>query len=229
MAQSGARLVEVGTTNRTRRADYERPWRDGVALLLKVHASNYRIEGFTERGGRRRAGRRSARRSSVDVGSGLLDAACPWLPGGPPAWLAGEPGVRQTPRGRGRARDVLGRQAAGRPAGRASSWDGPTWSRRAAAIRSYRAVRPGGLVLRALQEVALAYLDRTAGELPFWRMAPRRSRPARPGRRRWASGRVVDTVPRAGGGSLPGVEIPSAGVALDGDHRAALRAHGPRR
>src|SRR5437899_743828 len=47
MAESGARLVEVGTTNRTRRDDYARVAGD-VAMLLKVHQSNYRITGFTE-------------------------------------------------------------------------------------------------------------------------------------------------------------------------------------
>src|SRR5438045_2231636 len=47
MAQSGARLVEVGTTNRTRPADYERAVGPDVALVLKVHQSNYRIVGFT--------------------------------------------------------------------------------------------------------------------------------------------------------------------------------------
>jgi L-seryl-tRNA(Ser) seleniumtransferase len=91
--------------------------------------------------------------------------------------------------------------------------------------------RPGGLVLRALQDVALAYLDRRAHELPFWRMATApvdglRARaeaivPPLPGARALACASVV------GGGALPGVEIPSWGVALPGDHRAALRAAAP--
>ena len=48
MAESRCRLVEVGTTNRTRRRDYEQAVTDATALLLKVHASNYRMVGFTE-------------------------------------------------------------------------------------------------------------------------------------------------------------------------------------
>ncbi|MDP9388982.1 MAG: L-seryl-tRNA(Sec) selenium transferase, partial [Actinomycetota bacterium] len=96
MEQSGARLVEVGTTNRTRRQDYA----DAVAaadpaLLLKVHQSNYRIVGFTES-----VGVASLASLGVpvvaDIGSGLLDAATPWLASGPPRWLADEPAVRQT-------------------------------------------------------------------------------------------------------------------------------------
>ena len=98
MAQSGARLIEVGTTNRTRLADFSTaiasPGAD-VALTLNVHRSNYRIEGFTE-------STSVADLSGLDVpvvadiGSGLLDAACPWLADGPPSWLRGEPAARQT-------------------------------------------------------------------------------------------------------------------------------------
>jgi L-seryl-tRNA(Ser) seleniumtransferase len=96
-----------------------------------------------------------------------------------------------------------------------------------------RALRAGGLVLAALQDVALAYLDRRAGDLPFWRMAsaPLDDLRDRAERAAAASGgagwAVVDTAAVTGGGTLPGVEIPSIGVASVGDHVAALREHEP--
>ena len=96
VAQSGARLTEVGTTNRTRREDYERAVGAGdVALCLRVHQSNYRIVGFTEAPSVRELATLGVP-LVVDIGSGLLDEACKWLAGGPPSWLRGEPAARQT-------------------------------------------------------------------------------------------------------------------------------------
>ena len=58
-----------------------------TGLILKVHQSNYRIVGFTEAATvEHLAGLGPP--VLADIGSGLLDAATPWLPGGPPAWLA---------------------------------------------------------------------------------------------------------------------------------------------
>jgi L-seryl-tRNA(Ser) seleniumtransferase len=90
-----------------------------------------------------------------------------------------------------------------------------------------RALRPGALVLSALQETALAYLRRDGDAIPFWRMA---TAPVDDLRRRAEAlsvGEVVETVAIAGAGSLPGLDIPSAGVAVDGDVTAALRGHDP--
>jgi len=227
MAQSGARLVEVGTTNRTHLLDYERALAvmPDVALLLKVHQSNYRIVGFT-------ATVDVAHLATVgpplvaDLGSGLLDASTPWLPGGPPAWLANEPAARQT-LDAGAALvtfsgdKLLGGPQAGVIAGRADLVD------TCAAHPLARALRPGALVLNALQETALAYLRRDGDAIPFWRMATVKVEELR--RRAGALGRgeVVDTVAVAGAGSLPGLDIPSAGIAVGGDVTAALRAHDP--
>ena len=226
MAQSGARLVEVGTTNRTRLADYQVALVAGDGgLILKVHQSNYRIVGFTESVD---VGELAGLGVPVvaDIGSGLLDAATPWLEGGPPAWLAGEPAARQT-LAAGAALvtfsgdKLLGGPQAGVIAGRADLV--------AACARHplSRALRPGGLVLGALQETALAYLRRDGLAIPFWRMA---ATPVAELRRRaegLGAGRVRDTVAVAGGGSVPGQELPSAGVSVAGDHAAALRANDP--
>ncbi len=229
MAQSGARLVDVGTTNRTRRSDYERaidaPGAD-VAVVLKIHPSNFRVEGFVEEAS-------VAVLSDLgvpvlaDIGSGLLDAACPWLPSGPPAWLADEPAARQTLADGASlvmfsGDKLFGGPQAGIIAGRADLV--------AACARHplARALRPGGLVLAALQDTALAYLRRDLAALPFWRMA---TIDVGVLRRRAADiaanvggARVVDSEAMPGAGSLPGVTIASAAIELDGDHSVRLRA-----
>lgn len=235
MEQSGVRLVDVGTTNRTRLDDYrralDRPDVD-AALVLKVHPSNYRVEGFVEE--------TSVRELSTlgvpvvaDIGSGLIDATCPWLAGPPPAWLVGEPAARQSIAD-GAALvtfsgdKLLGGPQAGIIAGRADL---------VAACQRHplaRALRPGGLVLASLQDIAMAYLDkRAASDIAFWRMvatplATLRSRaeaivgavaPAHPA----AVAVPMDALP--GAGSAPGVTMPSYGVELDGDLLAPLRRH----
>ena len=227
VAASGARLVEIGTTNRTRVADAAAALSCGATTVLKVHRSNYRIVGFVEDpsvAGLCALGAPVV----VDLGSGLLDAACPWLAGGPPAWLADEPAVRQTLND-GAALvtfsgdKLLGGPQAGVIAGRQDLVD------RCAAHPLYRALRPGGLVLAALQDVAMAYLDRRADALPFWRMActPVDALRARAEALRSGAARsditVVACASLPGGGTLPGVEIPSAGLAVAGDRAAALR------
>jgi len=83
MAQSGAILREVGTTNRTRVADYTAAASVKTALFLRVHPSNFRIEGFTERPALAAlvaAGRRCGVPVAEDLGSGNIDAASPWEP-----------------------------------------------------------------------------------------------------------------------------------------------------
>lgn len=237
MEQSGARLVDVGTTNRTRLDDYRRAIdKPGVdaAIVLKVHPSNYRVEGFVEE--------TSVRELSTldvpvvaDIGSGLIDANCPWLPGAPPAWLAGEPAAVQTlADGAGLVTfsgdKLLGGPQAGIIAGRADLVE------RCERHPLARALRPGGLVLAALQDTALTYLDkRAATDIAFWAMVAAPVASLRD-RAEAIVAAVVAQHPSAlaapmeslpGAGSAPGVTMPSYGVEIDGDLLALLRLHDP--
>lgn len=238
MAQSGAQLVEVGTTNRTRLADFRKAEADhDLALAMHIHQSNYRIIGFTE------AVSIQALASLdttvvADIGSGLLDRSCPWLDGPPPRWLDNEPAARQTLQDGAdlvlfSGDKLLGGPQAGIIAGSADL---------VAACGRHplaRALRPGGLVLGALQQTVLAYLRRDGDAIPFWRMA---SQPLEVLRHRAqtivascsAAGgdashpgtvavEVIDTEAVPGGGTLPGVGFPSIGLAIAGNHLDALR------
>jgi L-seryl-tRNA(Ser) seleniumtransferase len=226
LASSGARLVEVGTTNRTRESDYGRAVTDATAVVLKVHPSNYRMAGFTESVGvAALAGLGPP--VVVDLGSGLLDASCPWLAGGPPAWLGDEPAVAQTLRA-GAALvtfsgdKLLGGPQAGIIAGRADL------VAKCARHPLARALRPGGLVLAVLQDVALSYLRRDAGDvLPFWRMATAPVDGLEARARALERGSPVACESVTGGGTLPGVTVPSFGVAFGGDITASLRRAEP--
>jgi L-seryl-tRNA(Ser) seleniumtransferase len=245
MRQSGARLVEVGTTNRTRAADYRQGGDDDddLAMVLKVHRSNYDIVGFTEEvdvAALARIGRELDVPVVADIGSGLLDAACPWLEGPPPPWLAGEPAAKQTLAAGAdlvlfSGDKLFGGPQAGIIAGRADL------VARCGKHPLARALRPGDLVLQAMQATALTYLDRRGDDIPFWRMAalqpddlaPRAEamvksvHDAVPGLDPAALA-VVATEAVPGGGTLPSVVIPSTGVRVDGtiapDLVDALRA-----
>jgi L-seryl-tRNA(Ser) seleniumtransferase len=227
MAQSGARLIEVGTTNRTRRSDFERAIAEhnDIALLMQIHRSNYRIVGFTESPDARELATLGPP-LVVDIGSGLLDAACPWLPDGPPSWLRDEPAARQT-LGAGAALvtfsgdKLLGGPQAGVIAGRADL------VQRCAKHPLARALRPGGLVLQSMQHLALAYLRRDGNAIPFWREATAAVAELRDRALAIGAGTIVDSMAVPGGGTLPGVEIPSIAIALEGDCTAALRASTP--
>lgn len=83
MAQSGAVLREVGTTNRTRLSDYTVAFGPSTALVLLVHPSNFRIEGFTERPDRAAlvgAAHEAGIPVAEDLGSGNVDPRSPWEP-----------------------------------------------------------------------------------------------------------------------------------------------------
>ncbi len=222
MAESGAQLIEVGTTNRTRVADYQAAHRlHDTALLLKVHPSNYKISGFTEEAS---IGSLSVVGPPVvaDLGSGLIDEACHWLRDGKPSWLRDEPAVKQTLEAGAdlvtfSCDKLFGGPQAGIIAGRKDL---------VAACASHplmRAFRPGALVLSALQQTALAYLRRDGDAIPFWRMAQTSVLELEARAEALGVGSPVQTMSMTGGGSLPGEEFPSAGVEIEGDVSDALR------
>ena len=229
MEQSGARLVDVGTTNRTRLADYSKALtRKGadVAVVLKVHPSNYRIDGFVETASVAQLATLGVP-VVADIGSGLIDANCPWLGGPPPAWLANEPAARQT-LADGAALvtfsgdKLLGGPQAGIIVGRADL------VRACQHHALARALRPGTHVLLALQQLALAYLDRTVVDvLPFWRMAATTVNELTVRAHELVAaagcGEVVATEATPGAGSAPNAGIASVGVRISGDHLATLR------
>jgi L-seryl-tRNA(Ser) seleniumtransferase len=175
----------------------------------------------------------------ADIGSGLLDANVPWLHGPPPAWLVGEPAAVQSLADGAdlvtfSGDKLLGGPQAGIIAGNADL------VARCKAHPLARALRPGGLVLEALQEIALTYLDgRARHDIAFWRMVDRSADDlhAAAGALRGelverhgvdpdhVSVSSMDALP--GAGSAPGVTMPSAGLVVAGDHLAALRAHDP--
>lgn len=233
--QSGARLVDVGTTNRTQLRDYEAAIKKAnvdAAMVLKVHPSNYRVEGFVEETS-------IADLATLDVpvvadiGSGLIDATVPWLKGAPPSWLAGEPAAVQAIRNGAdlvtlSADKLLGGPQSGIIAGRADLVE------RCLQHPLARALRPGGLVLAALQRTALTYLNGQAGtEIPFWKMVGT-PLTALEERALAVVEAIVDVHPSArvertealpGAGSAPGVTMPSVGVIIDEDLLEQLRRH----
>jgi len=228
MEQSGARLVEVGTTNRTRVADFRKQIDNpnvDIALLMQIHQSNYKITGFTEMPSTKGLASLGVPLVS-DIGSGLLDAACPWLPEGPPSWLADEPAAKQTLADGASLVAFSGDKLLGGP--QAGIIVGDAALVNACKLHPLaRALRPGGLVMEALQDLALAYLERDYEAIPFWRMASASLDSLQQRAESIVSesgvGSVIETMAVPGGGTLPTVEIPSFGIALDGDHRPALR------
>ena len=233
MQASGANLVEVGTTNRTRITDYAAVAADAAAIL-KVHPSNYRLEGFAESVPYRdlaelasSAACLAASRAHAhgvpfiaDVGSGLLDTRVPWLAGTPPAWLAAEPGVRQTLEA---GADVvifsgdklLGGPQSGIAVGRADLVE------RIAVHPLARAVRIDGPTHAALAATLELYANDRGFEIPFWSMVsiPHDELELRHQRllaRLGGKGEVVAGESLPGAGSVPGETIPSPNLRLDG-------------
>jgi L-seryl-tRNA(Ser) seleniumtransferase len=213
IAQSGARLIEVGTTNRTRRRDYERALGGEGAAILRVHQSNFRTLGFVEEVSIEELCSLGAPVID-DVGSGVLADA-----GGIPA-LGEEPAMRRSIAA-GSAivccsgDKLLGGPQAGLLVGRADA---------IAAARAHplaRAVRIDKLSLAALEATLALYRDpsRARREIPVLAMldAPAEALETRAERIRAGIGgaaEVIGTVARVGGGALPLLELEGPAVAI---------------
>jgi L-seryl-tRNA(Ser) seleniumtransferase len=226
MSAAGTRLVEVGTTNRTRIDDYRRAVDGTTALLLKVHPSNYRVEGFTEEAPLDELvglAREHELPVVFDAGSGLLDERTPWLAGPSPAWLRGEPGIVQALEAGAdlvmfSGDKLLGGPQAGVVVGRAEL---------VAGLRRHpvaRAARLDGPTLAALEATFEAYADRRADELPLWTMA---TMPAEDLRKRCETvagtgARVVEGASTLGAGSAPGARIPGPVIEVPGRGESAF-------
>jgi L-seryl-tRNA(Ser) seleniumtransferase len=233
MTASGVHLVEVGTTNRTRVSDFTAA-PGPVEAVLKVHPSNYRVEGFTEEVSyAEMAGIAAGHRAPfiADIGSGLLDEAAPWISGGPPAWLAGEPGVRQTLE---RGADVvlfsgdklLGGPQAGILVG------GSELVADMARHPVARALRVNTPTIAQLTTTFEHYASGTAGSLPFWRMAAAPSEAIRERCEVLLGGSgtpaaIVHGESLPGAGSVPGLSIPTPVLRFEGqaDHTWRRLAH----
>lgn len=215
MAQSGAQLVEVGTTNRTRLADYERAIGVNTALLMVAHASNFKMIGFTEQPSLADLAALAHARGLPlvnDLGSGaLLDTA--------PFGLAHEPTVQEALAAgcdlvAFSGDKLIGGPQAGIIAGRRELVD--ALNRHPLA----RAVRMDKLDLAALVATLDSYRRGAAlEEIPVWRMIALSLDVIRRRARRWAKqigvGRVIAGESTVGGGSLPGETLPTALLALD--------------
>jgi len=232
MGSSGTRLVEIGTTNRTRLADYESAIDATTALLLKVHPSNYRVEGFTEEvgvGPISTLAHDHSLPSVFDAGSGLIDDRTPWLKGSTPAWLAGEPGVVQALSVGADLVMFSGDKLLGGPQAGVIVGHGDL----IAGLRRHpvtRAIRLDGPTLAALESTLEVYADGQAHQLPLWQMAlipvselRMRCQAVAP-----TEAVIADGSSTIGAGSVPGSSIPSAVIRLkgkgDAGHRVLLDA-----
>jgi len=224
MAASGARLIEVGTTNRTRREDYARAVGPSTALLLKIHPSNFRIIGFHEETSTRELKEIAEARGIPlveDLGSGALAQH---------GRLAfGEPCVQDSLKDGAdlvlvSGDKLLGGPQAGLLVGRAK-WIDPLASHPVA-----RVVRLDKAALAALEATLRAYLDpaTVAERIPLLTLLAQ-DEEALTRRAELLAATLATTLPsgwratvietraEVGGGSLPGLELPSRAVWLAHD------------
>ena len=222
LARSGARLVEVGTTNRTRIADYERAIGPETAVVLRVHQSNFRVVGFTEQpelADLARVARGAGLPLVDDLGSGALaaigdesTAAASLAAGADVVCFSGD--------------KLLGGPQAGILAGRADLIE------RLRRHPLQRALRADKLTLAALEGTLTLALDpeRGRGEIPVLRMLAEPVATVRERAERLVGlvgGELEETVARVGGGALPLAELPSFACAVEETLFEALRGGDP--
>jgi L-seryl-tRNA(Ser) seleniumtransferase len=217
LTSTGARLAEVGTTNRTSVADYEQAITEHTALILKVHPSNYKVEGFTK----------SAAISELaplgvplvhDIGSGLL-APHPLLPDEPDAATSLRQGANLV--------TASGDKLLGGPQAGLLLGDEPL-VRRLLRHPLARALRVDKLTLAALEATIAGPLPPVARSLSAdQRLINHRcERTVTALASHGVPATVVSAESAVGGGGAPGVTLPSAAVALDENLAQPLR-HGP--
>ena len=217
LAQSGAQLREVGTTNRTRSADYDNAIGPETALILRVHQSNFRLVGFTEQPTVTELAlvAQSHKVPLVDdLGSGALvdvgdepTARASLAAGADLVCFSGD--------------KLLGGPQAGIVVGRAELVE------RLRRHPLQRALRADKLTLAALEGTLALALD-SPDAVPVLRMVREPAETVRARATRLAElvgGSVEETVARAGGGSLPLAELPSFACAVEEELVAPLR-HG---
>ena len=216
LRQSGCLLVDVGTTNRTYLRDYEEAANGNTAAFLKVHASNFRVEGFTAEvtaGELASLGDRLGVATLHDVGSGSL------LPTGKYG-LAHEPTPQESIQaGMGlvffSGDKLLGGPQAGIVVGKRELVD------RLARHPLARAVRIDKLSLASLAATLVHYLRGEAErEIPVWRMIATPIEVLAKRAHSWnaalsGAGRVTEGRSAIGGGSLPGETLPTWVLSLD--------------
>jgi len=214
MKQSGAKLVEVGTTNRTRLSDFEQAIAEGASMLLVAHQSNFKMIGFTEEPALEDLAKLAHQHNlplMVDLGSGaLLDTA--------KYGLAHESTVQET---LSKGADLVcfsGDKLLGGP--QAGILVGQTDL--LAKIRLhplYRAIRADKLCLAALSATLLHYLKGEAEqEIPLYQMLSRSLEDLTSQVQRWIDrlqdGSALEGLSTVGGGSLPGETLPTCLFAL---------------
>ena len=236
MAKSGARLCEVGTTNRTRLADYERAINERTRLLLRVHRSNFQIVGFTEQPSLAELaalGRKHHLPVMEDLGSGaLFDLRA--------VGVAGEPDVASSLRTGVDLVTYSGDKLLGGPQAGMLSGDKDL----IAGIRQnplFRALRVDKLTYAALEATLLAYLRQDHDAIPALRfmrltveeISVRAVKLAEQVRSRRLTVELIEGESVLGGGAAPGATLPTRLIAVTSDGLTAdelaarLRTHQP--